>query len=225
MCSNCGKRIGKERLHTHPVGSEEVFCGCIAAIRTGPIHARLYQWCPHDWHDLWDHELLLFTDRRTAVWYHEHDRFTVRDDLFYGALRSPRGGHTALSLVGCGLCTPQCLVASPYDGKVEECDCRCGGEYHGRLADAEVTGWFHTTIEGGEAEEAAASETGVRAWTMAELMESSPLPTGAWPMFPHCPNTACRRRLSSKGKRPVIGPTADRKCPHCGTALDPRRKA
>lgn len=42
---------------------------------------------------------------------------------------------TAGELLEQQLCTPQCLLALKDDAA---CSCRCGGKYHGRLADAEL---------------------------------------------------------------------------------------
>jgi hypothetical protein len=46
---------------------------------------------------------------------------------------APLTGSTA---VESGECSGACLVAPPES--VEQCDCRCGGRFHGSLADALV---------------------------------------------------------------------------------------
>ncbi|MDQ0376606.1 hypothetical protein [Amycolatopsis thermophila] len=49
----------------------------------------------------------------------------------------PAGTYTAMEAVASGHCSGACLTAAP--DTAAGCDCRCGGAFHGALADVEIT--------------------------------------------------------------------------------------
>lgn len=66
-CHECGRRIGKQRLHFitkfgHQPG--RLLCGKCRDNKS--LHAKYYPDCPDDWHDMWDHPCHGATTRATA---------------------------------------------------------------------------------------------------------------------------------------------------------------
>lgn len=67
-CDECGRRIGRERLHfiLDSIDSTRLMCG--RCIDRRELHAKYYPACPDgDWHDMYDHPLKLAT--RAAAWF------------------------------------------------------------------------------------------------------------------------------------------------------------
>lgn len=57
-CSQCGRRLSKQRTHVYVPATDSVWClGCFSPHVGGsrPVHARIYTDCPHSWHDMYDH--------------------------------------------------------------------------------------------------------------------------------------------------------------------------
>ena len=64
-CDECGKRIGRRRLHFVLTDGARLLCGRCTERRD--LHAVYFPHCPKSWHDLYDHDLRLAT--RAAAWF------------------------------------------------------------------------------------------------------------------------------------------------------------
>jgi hypothetical protein len=63
-CDECGKRIGRRRLH-FVTASAHLLCG--SCLDKRQLHTKYYPDCPENWHDMYDHGGQLAT--RAAAWF------------------------------------------------------------------------------------------------------------------------------------------------------------
>ena len=143
-CSACGRTIGRSDKH-HLFRGEKTcaFCGACAASRDSRgLHRIVHPSCDVPWHDVWDHTDSAFGKNRfearilVKAWSDE-DR------------REQYGPETAGDLIILGLCSGACLVADEASAKA--CDCRCGGQWHGALMDAQIDRHHDDDDEGDDA--------------------------------------------------------------------------
>jgi hypothetical protein len=64
-CDQCGKRIGRRRLHCVLGDGARLLCSRCLSRRE--LHAVYYPDCPVRWHDMYDHGLSFAT--RAAAWF------------------------------------------------------------------------------------------------------------------------------------------------------------
>ena len=144
-CERCLKLIPEDQLHVVPVaGERRLYCECITDADTRTEHREAFPWCGQPGHDIWDHPLGLCENRQITGWFIAQEGSQVqRDDSWLAMVAIPEG-VTAREVLAAGLCTAPCMLAVGEDGDVgtDRCRCRCNGEWHGTLVDAEVHAWF-----------------------------------------------------------------------------------
>ena len=94
---------------------------------SGKRHSSAYPNCPESWHDMYDHPSAHCTfaaAERMIAAGKGPSKFSAVELL---AVRFPN--VSAYDLVRLGECTGLCLVAADDS----DCDCRCGGMFHGAL--------------------------------------------------------------------------------------------
>jgi hypothetical protein len=65
-CDECGKRIGRRRLHAL-IETDRMHLLCGRCLDRQDLHANYYPDCPEIWHDMFDHHISYTS--RAAAWF------------------------------------------------------------------------------------------------------------------------------------------------------------